>query len=77
MVAPSRSLCYQIHCVIIIVIIIFFFDTLQALLLVKLQDMLSKNRVFHQMRLINREGTGFSTLFCEQKIAKPSYVTAL
>ena len=75
MVAPSRSLCYQIHCVIII--IIFFFDTLQALLLVKLKDMLSKNRVFHQMRLINREGTGFSTLFCEQKIAEPSYVTAL
>lgn len=73
MVAPSRSLCYQIHCD----IYFFFFDTLQALLLVKLQDMLSKNRVFHQMRLINREGTGFSTLFCEQKIAKPSYVTAL
>ena len=73
MVAPSRSLCYQIHCV----IIIFFFDMLQALLLVKLQEMLSKYRVFHQMGLINREGTGFSTLFCEQKIAKPSYVTAL
>ena len=72
MVAPSRSLCYQIHCV-----IIFFFDMLQALLLVKLQEMLSKNRVFHQMGLINREGTGFLTLFCEQKIAKPSYVTAL
>lgn len=74
MVAPSRSLLlpntlrYYYY---------FFFDMLQALLLVKLQEMLSKYRVFHQMGLINREGTGFSTLFCEQKIAKPSYVTAL